>query len=315
MKNKWLLIFLSIASFLQMDAQAPIHTYVINSDTSTQQFLGNNYWQVLNDKNSSYTIDEVQKEPLSSQFAYITKNSKPAFTKTTWFRFNLKNNTGKALNLSFVSNAAQADFYIPDSNGIMHHFITGNEIEWNKKDGFKKDNAIPFEINQGQQIMIYLQTLNHSAFLSDTLKFSLFNTEKLEKSILTNYQENYTTNSKLFSLILCGIYLLTGIFILLIYFTVKEKIYLYFSLFSFFASLSYLRPLYSVEHVNLSVSLLLGAISFFWTCFIFQFTRHYLQVSKYYPRWNKWIGIIIYFQAAVIIAGIFLITIVRLNYE
>src|SRR6185437_12687605 len=282
MKKKLLLIFLSIAFFGKTNAQ--VHTYVITSDTAAKQFLDNNYWQVLNDKNSSYTIDEVQKEPLTGQFEYITKNTKPAFTKTTWFRFNLKNNTGKALNLSVVSNAAKADFYIPDSNGIMHHFITGSEITWSKKDGFKKDNAIPFEMNKGQQMMIYLKTLNHGAFLSDTTKFSLFNTEKLEKTILTNYQENYTSNSKFFSLVLCGIYLLTGIFILLIYFTVKEKVYLYFSLFSFFASFSYLRPLYSVEHIDFSVSIILGAISYLWSFFIFQFTRHYLGVSKHYPR-------------------------------
>ena len=314
MKKNLLLIFFSIASFMQIDAQAPLRTYVINSDTATQQFLDNNYWQALNDKNSSYTIDEVQKEPLTNQFSFVTKTSKPAFTKTTWFRFNLKNNTGKILNLSVASRAAVADFYIPDSNGIMNHYVTGNEITWSKKDGFKKENAIPFEINQGKQIMIYLKAFNHSAFLSDTLKFSLFNTQKLEKSIINNYQENYTSNSELFSMILCGIFLLAGIFILLIYFTVKEKVYLYFSLFSFFGSLSYLRPLYSVEHVNLLLSLTLSAISYLWAFFIFQFSRNYLQVSKHYPRWNKWITIIMYLFAAVIITGILLIPVFGYNF-
>jgi len=309
MKNKLLLIFLSITFFVKMDAQAQLHAYVITSDTATQQFLDNNYWQVLNDKNSSFTIAEVQKEPLTDQFVYVTKNSKPAFTETTWFRFNLKNNTGKILNLSIASNAAVADFYIPDSNGMVHHYVTGNEITWSKKDGFKKDNAIPFEIKQGQQMMIYLKTLNHSAFLSNTLKFPLFNTHKLERATINNYQENYTANSHLFSMVLCGIFLLDGIFILLIYFTVKEKVYLYFSLFSFFGCLSYLRPLYSVEHVNFSLSVILNGISYLWGFFMFQFVRNYLQVSKFYPRWNKWITFIIYLFFAVLIATTFFLSV------
>ena len=305
MTKKLLLVFFIIASFMQINAQSLVRSYVITADTATQQFLDNNYWQVLDDKNSSFTIGEVQKEPLTDQFVYVTKNSKPAFTETTWFRFNLKNNTGKNLNLSIASNAAVADFYIPDNNGIIHHYLTGNEITWRKKDGFKKDNAIPFEIKQGQQIMIYLKTLNRT-FLSDNLKFPLFNTQKLERSILNNYQENYTSNSHLFAMVLSGIFFLAGIFILLIYFTVKEKIYLYFSLFSFFGCLSYLHPLYSVEHINFALSVIILDIStLFWPFFIFQFVRNYLQVSKNYPRWNKVIGIVMYLFFAVLIAKMF----------
>jgi two-component system, NtrC family, sensor kinase len=308
MMKKLLLVFFIIASFIQIDAQSPARTYVITSDTATQQFLDNNYWQVLADKNSSFTIGEVQKEPLSNQFVYVTKKSKPAFTETTWFRFNLKNNTGKIENLSIASNAAVADFYIPDSNGIMHHYLTGNEITWSKKDGFKKDNAIPFEINQGRQMMIYLKTLNHRAFLSNTLKFPLFNTHKLERATINNYQENYTANSYLFSLVLCGIFLSDGIFILLIYFTVKEKVYLYFALFSFFGCLSYLLPLYSVEHVNFLLSNIIGSISYLWSFFMFQFVRNYLQVAKYYPQWNKWIRFVMYLFFAVLITTTFFLS-------
>ena len=179
MKKKLFLAFLSIAFILKIDAQTLPRTYVISADTATQQFLDNNYWQVLNDKSSSFTIDDVQKEPLAGQFAYFTRDSKNHFTKTTWFRFNLKNNAGKPLQISIASEDAEADFYIPDSGGIMHHYITGWAIGWDKKNGFKKNNAIPFEIMQGQQMMVYLKTLNYSAFLSDDFTFSIFNTEKL----------------------------------------------------------------------------------------------------------------------------------------
>jgi signal transduction histidine kinase len=306
--KRLLLVFFIVASFSQLDAQSPVHTYEITTDTATQQFLNNNYWQVLPDKNSNFTIEEVQKIPLSDQFTYVGKTRKPAFTQTTWFRFSLKNNTGKILNLSIASNAAVADFYIPDSNGIIHHYLTGNEITWRKKDGFKTNNAIPFGIKQGQQIVIYLKTFNRAS-LSDTLKFPLFNTQKLERSILNNYQENYTSNSRLFSMVLCGIFFLDGIFILLIYFTVKEKIYLYFALFSFFGSLSYLRPLYSVEHVNFLLSETIGSISYLWSFFMFQFVRNYLQVAKHYPRWHKWIRFIANFFFAVLIVRTFFLAV------
>ncbi|MCB0740968.1 MAG: ATP-binding protein [Chitinophagaceae bacterium] len=308
MKKNLLLLFLSIAFFVKTEAQSHLRTYEINSDTTTQQFLDNNYWQVLEDKNSSFTINDVQKEPLANQFTYFTKNSKIPFTKTSWFRFNLKNNTGKTLHLSIISDAPKADFYIPDSNGIMHHFITGSEVSWHSKDGFKNANAIPFEINEGQQIMIYLKALNHKAFLSDTFKFPLLKTDALEKSIVSDYQDNYTQSSDLFSMFLSGIFLLAGIFILLIYFTVSEKVYLYFSLFAFFGSLSYLHPFYSVEHVSLSLSIIFRVISYLWAFFCFQFVRHYLKVSEYYPRWNRWIGLIMYSFLIVVIIGRILFT-------
>jgi two-component system NtrC family sensor kinase len=292
-EKKLLLIFLSFTFFAQISAQTPACTYVITADTALQQFLDNKYWQVLNDKNGKFTINDVQKEPLASQFCYFTKNSNDRFTRTTWFRFNLKNNAGKNLAISIAADATEADFYIPDSTGMMHHFLTGREVAWHNKDGFKKNNAIPFEIKQGEQITIYLKTVNRFAFLSTTLKFSLFNTEKLEKSILKDYQDNYFNSVASPSLVLCGIFLLAAILNLLLFFTVRGKTYLYFSLFSLCATLSYGQPLYDVTHVNQSLSWIIGFISVLWEFFLFQFVRHYLQVSAYHPRWNKWLLIIL----------------------
>ena len=176
MKSLLLMIF-SATSFLQVSAQDTTRTYIITNDTVSQQFLDNNYWQVLQDKNSRFTIADVQKKPLSNQFIYFTKNSKDNSAKTTWFRFNIKNNSGKPIFLSIASDAGEANFYIPDSNGIIRHFLTGKEIPWNKKEGFKKDNAISFELKQEDQKILYLQTVNHTSFLSVDLKFSLFYTD------------------------------------------------------------------------------------------------------------------------------------------
>ena len=293
MKKKLLLIFLSVASSMHIDAQTPLQTYVISSDTTTQQFLNHDYWQALNDENSRFTIQDVQKKPLSDQFAYITKSSKKSFTQTTWFRFNLENNTGKNLDISIASDAAQADFYIPDSNGIMHHFLTGKAVSWQRKDGYKKANAIPFTIMQGRQKMIYLKTYNPVILpASDTLKFSLFNTEKLEKSIFKEYQANYNRTSDWLGLMLSGMFFLAGIFNLLLFFTVRRKTYLYFSIFSLCATLSY-GATYNdnMEHVGALPWQILVLIATLWAFFLFQFVRNYLQVSKYYPRWNKWLSV------------------------
>jgi len=149
MKKEFLLVLLTVTSFVQINAQTLPRQYVITADTATKQLLDNDYWQVLQDENGKFTIDDVQHEPLANQFTNFTKNSKDNFAKTTWFRFNIKNSTGKILKLSISSDAAVTDFYVPDSNGIMHHFTTGTEIPWRKKNGFKKDNAIPFEMKPG----------------------------------------------------------------------------------------------------------------------------------------------------------------------
>ncbi|MDP4286271.1 MAG: ATP-binding protein [Bacteroidota bacterium] len=310
MKKKLLLVLLTVASSMHIDAQTSLQPYVISSDTTTQLFLNHDYWQALDDENSSFTIQEVQQKPLSDQFNYITKNSKKISTQTTWFRFNLENNTGKNLNISIASDAAQADLYIPDSNGIMHHFLTGKAVSWQRKDGYKKANAIPFTIMQGRQKMIYLKTYN-PAFLpiSDTLKFSLFNTEKLEKSIFKDYQANYNRTSDWLGLILSGMFFLAGIFNLLLFFSVRRKTYLYFSIFSLCATLSYAAHYNNdMEHVGALSWQVLVIIASLWAFFLFQFVRNYLQVSKYYPRWDKWLRVsVVLLLGEVIVRALFAI--------
>lgn len=310
MKKKLLIICLTIAASMHMDAQTSLRPYVISSDTTTQLFLNHDYWQALNDENSDFTIQEVQKKPLVDQFAYVAKSGKKSFTHTTWFRFNLENNTGKNLDISIASDGPQADFYIPDSNGIMHHFLTGNAVSWQRKNGYKKVNAIPFTIRQGRQKMIYLKTYNPSFLpVSDTLKLSLFNTEKLEKSIFRDYQANYNRTSDWLGLILSGMFFLAGIFNLLLFFSVRRKTYLYFSIFSLCATLSYASHYNSdMEHVGALSWQVLEIVATLWAFFLFQFVRNYLQVSKYYPRWDKWLSVsVVLLPAEVIVRVLFAI--------
>ena len=275
MKKKLLLVLLTVASSMHIDAQTSLQPYVITSDTTIQLFLNHNYWQALNDENSSFTIQEVQQQPLSDQFTYITKNSKKNSTQTTWFRFNLENNTGKNLDISIASDAAQADFYIPDSNGIMHHFLTGKAVSWERKDGYKKANAIPFTIIKGRQKVIYLKTHNPGLFTAfDALKFALFNTGKLEKSIFKDYQAKYNRTSDWLGLILSGMFFLAGIFNLLLFFSVKRKTYLIFSIFSLCATLSYGANYNdNMEHVGTLSWQVLVIIATLWAFFLFQFVR------------------------------------------
>jgi two-component system NtrC family sensor kinase len=289
MKKPLLLFLLVFASFSQIFAQGSLRPYVITADTVTQKFIDNTYWQALEDKDSKFTLADVQQEPPANQFAYVANKSEVSSSSTTWFRFILKNSAGKTLNLSIAVNATEAEVYIPDSIGVMHRFVTGKDVTWGRKDGFKQDNAVPFELKQGGQINIYIKTINRLPFLSPGLKFPLYNTEKFERAVLHNYQDNYTASSESTNLILFGVFLLAGIFNLLLFFTVRKKTYLYFALFSLCGMLSYGRPLYDIRHTSLVLSKLVFYISLFWELFLFQFVVHYLQIPKYHPRWNKWL--------------------------
>ena len=42
--------------------------YEIKSDTAFEQDLGNNYWQMLEDKEGKWTIDQITRPPFSNQF-------------------------------------------------------------------------------------------------------------------------------------------------------------------------------------------------------------------------------------------------------
>ncbi|MEO6845024.1 MAG: 7TM diverse intracellular signaling domain-containing protein [Ginsengibacter sp.] len=182
-----------------------------------------------------------------------------------------------------MSAALKNNFYIPDSNGVVHHYLTGYLVPWNQKDGLKKDNAIPFEMKQGAQIMIYLKTTICYNFISSSLIFWLWNTEKLQQHDFQDYERNYYESAGFLDTFFAGVFLLAAIFNFLIFLGVREKVYLYFSLMLVCFSLNDFNGSFHPLILDYpTISTLLWWVSNLWYFFLLQFIRHYFRISNFY---------------------------------
>src|SRR5580700_5062939 len=108
--------------------------YEIKSDTALRQILGNEFYQVLEDKKGGWTIEQVIKPPVSTLFHYRAARlaNRDTMSKTYWLRYTLKNVTGQNIKIDLDCSSDRSDFYLFDSAGHYTHLQTGDMVSWNK---------------------------------------------------------------------------------------------------------------------------------------------------------------------------------------
>jgi signal transduction histidine kinase len=286
--KKLLLFLFCVASFAKTNAQTKAPAFVITSDTAAKLILNNNYYQSLKDDKEKFSFDEVRSEPLVNQFKSFSNDSTDDVSNAYWFRFIFKNGTGKTITLSTTGGtASKVDYYLPDTNSVIRHYVSGEIVPWHQKDGFKKNNYVSFTMKAGAEITVYLKMFNAFAYGLKGLTFEIYNTDKLETTLLRDYEENYIPASGFFYSLFTGIFLLAAIFNFLIFLSVREKVYLFFSLMLFCLAVWYAHSLFALL---LDYPILvdnLANVSLIWLFFLLHFIRHYFHVPKYYPRWDK----------------------------
>ncbi|MGN6616218.1 MAG: sensor histidine kinase [Ilyomonas sp.] len=290
--KKIFLVLLSAASFLQIKAQTKPNVYVITSDSATKQILDSKYLKALKDANGKFTINQVREKPLVNQFKYFNKDSSDDLANTYWFRFTLKNESGKTITLSTAGKiASKVHYYIPDTNGVIQHYLSGEQVPWHQKDGFKKNNYISFSMKDHAEITIYVKIFHEFAFSPHGLTFELYNADELKLTLLKDYEDNYIKSSGFFYSVFTGIFLLAAIFNFLIFLSIREEVYLYFSLMLLFLGCWYAKSLSEILHDYPKLAASREA-ALLWLVFLLHFIRHYFNVPSYYPRWDKLLIII-----------------------
>jgi two-component system, NtrC family, sensor kinase len=263
--------------------------YEIKSDTGLYQSFGSEYVLVIADKNNQWSIDEI----LRTEFLPITRQTSKNIGQTNWlwYKFRLKNKMPVDATFCLSTGADQSDFYII-RNGVKDgHYITGNIVQWSKKPGFKRANAIPVTFKPGEEVTVYQKRYNR---YTDTLiygphfKISIFSMRRLVLSELKDYETGYVKLGDVYISVLTGIILLAAILNFLLFIETKDKSQLYFSLFLFFcffgASPIFLQLL-PREHFRLFE--FSNSISDLAIPFLMLFLRQYFEVFKFYPRWDK----------------------------
>jgi two-component system, NtrC family, sensor kinase len=307
-----LLLFLLLVFSVSLKSTAQnlsLTQYQLQSDTVTRQEINNSYWYILDDEEGNFTIEDVIKEPLAGKFFQIGNNqrSTSAFVSTHWIRYAVKNAMNHEAEICFYTAAEKSDFYIFRQNNKKEHFITGTTYPWSKKDGFKKANAIPWKMVAGEEVTVYQRRYNKRPdSLNATTKLVLLSAAKLRDAEFKDYEENSVDQSYIFTGFISGMFFLAALFNLLIFWQLKNRENLYFSLFllsMFFLYNPFFTGIIGREYIKLKEIFTLLGISFL--IFFVLFIRTYFQLSLQYPRWSKFLSLLPLTYCIVIVISLF----------
>ena len=270
--------------------------YEITTDTALQVTIPDSYWQMLEDKGGRLSFEDVSRPPGVDQFHYnINAENKSNPSATFWFRYVLKNVMNHDARICFPTYGEQSDFYIISTNDKITHQVNGVFAEWSKLNGLKFSRYLPITIKPKEEVIVYNRAFNHILPLS-VLSVSFSSTEKIiQDNYIDNEMHYFTTVNDSF---IFGALLFASLFIFFFFAIVREKVYLYFSLYLFFLGFGrfnidnefyyvFLRE-YPVVYFVLSHKL----IWFFAVFFQVHFIRYLLNTPRHFPRWDKFLFVL-----------------------
>ena len=140
----------------------------------------------------------------------------------------------RSAGISFSTKSEMADFYLFDNGRQVAHLVTGKGYPWHKKDGMKKANAVPWSLPAGKELLVYQRRFNERPDkLTVETKIRLYNTEKLRTSEFNDYEEKFIEIPAIYTSFISGLLLLACIFNFLLFWQLKDRASLYFSLMLF----------------------------------------------------------------------------------
>ncbi|SOD93321.1 sensor histidine kinase [Spirosoma fluviale] len=203
--------------------------------------------QILKDPEGNFTFEQVQKSALFRVAPFFDKTRR---SHVYWIRMRLKNTLPDTLNLylcDFSSN--YLDMYWLNPGNQWQHQRTGElvpESQLPDRKGNKERNRLFFALAPGQETMIYQRSEN--ALWRPPLTY-LSTQIELERDRI-NWIFNYIRVDKgwedyFFDGIIIGVLLLAICYNLLIFFSIKDRVYLYFAICLFFFTLD--RNAYRIQ--------------------------------------------------------------------
>ncbi|HEX8549884.1 MAG TPA: 7TM diverse intracellular signaling domain-containing protein [Cytophagaceae bacterium] len=213
--------------------------------------------EILIEENKEYTIRDLLKEA-TTQFVPFNKGNIIQNKKSFWARFVYeKGDPQKVYYLTYpyiLNRKLDLYFFVGDS---LHHYHTGVAMEFGKRNFYLPSLTLELPTSNIPTVC-WLHFQGHD-------NFPFFFSEAESKSVIRD--EIYVSNIEFF---LIGLSFLAGVFSLIFLFFLKDRLYLYYSLFSFMLIISrltlsgyifnYIAPIYQFQ--TLKSILNLYAISY-----------------------------------------------------
>jgi len=273
--------------------------YEIRDDTSAIVDLPAIHWQTLEDKIGNFTIGQVQGSSLSQKFRYPAKTELDLSIPTYWYRYTLKNALDHVVRIGLPSNSEYSTYYIKKGGAAFSVYENGEATPWYRETGFRLLQLVPIVLKPGEEAIIYNR-------ISNSYRFYYF-TDDVQVSYVPEIPalRRYVANDKrviseVHNSILFGILVFAALFNFFFFLVVKEKVYLYFSIYllclgtgrmgdefyrvffrDFRGLLAYLMPF--------AYLLTFSSLTYF--------IRALLQSKRFIPHWDKFLIIfnLIYF--------------------
>ena len=188
------------------------------------------YYQLLEDPQGNYSLAQVHT---STAFRYDARYNPVRQGHVYWMRMRIKNALSRPLNLYLRDFSSYTDMYWRDSSNRWQHQRTGDLVPRSQLPSHKGDkdqNRLYFQLGAGQQTTIYQRSQNVLWRWPLTYLAPQFQTEESRKDeIFQYYRVRDGWKDSLFAGIAIGILFLAICYNLLIFFSTKERVYLYFS--------------------------------------------------------------------------------------
>ncbi len=298
-------LFVVAAAFGQQSSLPP---FEIGSDTALSVDLPGKFWQRLEDRSGTLTYSAVQQLAQNQKFHFAKSPGLDFSIKTYWYRYAIKNVMDHAVTIGLPSNSEESTFYI-EKNGDKTQVIENGEVtSWHKEIGDKLLQLVPVTLKPGETVSIYNRIHNSYTFyyFTDSVDVSF----KIESAAFRYYANNERTIiSYVHESVFFGVLIFAALFNFFFFLVVKEKVYLYFSIyllclgvgrmgdefyFVFFRDfrwlLTYLMPLIFL--------LTFSSLTYF--------IRSLLQSKRYLPHWDKFLAILnlVYFANGLVLTCI-----------
>ena len=265
--------------------------YEIKTDTGSTVKIDDKYWQLLEDPTGNLSFSQVSSSKFSSRFhGNTTRTEGYDYRITTyWLRYQLKNKLNHPVTITIPENVAYAWLYTPLSGNKWKVQSTGKSVPWSRRDGLKQISQFLITISPGQQMTFYERNIfNFRRYKPKIFELSIGYADTIIKE---SYIDKTDTSSQIYSLVF-GFLLLAAFINFLFFRIVKEKVYLFFSLFVLFFGLYYFstnsdnwlgREYPDFYYLIIRLSLI-GA---FFT--MMHFIRYFLSTMVHTPRWDRFL--------------------------
>ena len=319
-KLLWLLLIASFSnSILKAQNKMPA-VYQVKADTAKGTFeVPDSNWQILEDPAAKLTIMQVSSPAFGAKFHTNTTRTKGYDYHITnyWLRYTFKNTLTHPVKLYLKETVAYAYLYTLKPDSTWNVQTTGALVPYDKRDGLKRFTGFIVTIDAGQEITFYEKDI-FDFWLNKPELFSMriaFADAYIKKYYIDNDKELRTT---VIDAVVFGFVLMAVLINLLFYRVVKEKTYLYFSLFLLcMGSYMFLNSneayyIIAKHHqyvYNITRSLLIAGFFFF----LMQFIRNYLSTPLYTRKWDKFLIILSWILVVLLLINNVLPT--TLNYK